>query len=53
MRKLLLNKMIVKKDQSDLQIKKSAKKLEFLVYGLIILVTVAMMLIIFNLILMG
>jgi hypothetical protein len=53
MRKLLLNKMIAEKDKSDHQIKKSAKKLEFLVYGLIILVTVAMMLIFFNLILMS
>ncbi len=53
MRKLSLNRMKEEKDQINLKIKKSEKKLEFLVYGLIILVTVAMMLIIFNLILIG
>jgi hypothetical protein len=41
------------KNQSDLQIRKSAKILEFVVYGLIILVTIAIMLIFFNLILLG
>ena len=53
MMKHLYQSSVDKKHQSDLEIKKSTKKLEFIVYGLIILVTIAMMLIIFNLILMG
>lgn len=53
MMKHLYQSSVDKKNQSDLQIKKSAKKLEFIVYGLIILVTMAIMLIIFNLILLS
>mgnify|MGYP003520613039 FL=1 len=49
----LYQSFVDKKNKSDLQIRKSAKKLEFIVYGLIILVTIAIMLIVFNLILLS
>lgn len=51
--KILKRIKMQNKNQTELQIRKSEKKLEIVVYGLIIIVTAALMLIVFNLILLG
>jgi hypothetical protein len=49
--KILVNKDISVNDEAQMSIRKKEKKMEISVYALLIIVTVALMLLIFNLLL--